>query len=74
MHSELLQALFTGLKHSYKSSYAQIDALLSLVPELAHPKVSLGGSCMDQKDGKMLTVLGSSSSAQQEQLSAPPQS
>ena len=47
-----------GLSGPEKASYAQIDALLSIFPEMAYRRVAIGSSCLDVRDGKQLTVLG----------------
>ena len=36
---------------------AQIDALMSLIPEAAFQRMAIGTPCMN-KDGKLFTVLG----------------
>ena len=58
----LKRVLKAVLNRGYEFSYAQIDAILSLFPELAPRKVSLGATCLDLRDGEtVITVLGSSS-------------
>ena len=35
-----------------------MDATLSLVPEMAPPKVTIGSHCQDMHDGKRMVLLG----------------
>ena len=39
-------------------SLEALDAVLSLVPEMAPPKVTIGSHCEDLEDEKKMTLLG----------------
>jgi len=55
MRAFLHVALSTGIQNM---STEQIDAVLSFVPEMALPKITIGSTCLDKMNNRQLTVLG----------------